>query len=789
MAMASGGKQDRWESALLVTKYYKTVSVSAAGYQSITTVHEHQNIMRIFTMECLKTCVVVGLVLTAAPGRPADAAPSPVGAYVYHQYKRSPVESNVDLTSALATNFGGFNPSAALPDFGYASGFPTTAAGFGFDDVASGLLHLSHPYAATTFGSGFDSIGNPFSESTLNQLQFKTTLGSGSPSSLPVKYDPKVGNAGLHQSSSYRLPATESVKPTAQRAVPLQQTRPNEQRVPVQSLNSAPNSFVSPQQSYPAATAFETQKQLYTPAISVPFQQSYPSTASGPLPQSYSASTFVPQQQSYPASISVPLQQSYPATVSAPRQQSYVTAISAPLQQSYPASVSVQQQQSYPAAEPAQQQQSYPTSVSVPLQQSYSSASSVPLQQSFSAIASAPQQQSYPVVDSAPQRQSYPASASVLQQQSYPAAESMQQQQSYPTSASVSQLQSYSTPQRQTYPASASIFQQQSYTNTISAPLQQPYVATISKPSQQSYPATSGDFRISTYQQPAASSSAGPPNTSNAGSVPDLVLELRPPPYTAPESSVDYRQNANIPSSPASSYPPADSNKNNNNYLVNNFGLPSVPTAGISSQNQVFKQVSNAVPLPGNTNDFLTVGSNAKPDQTHTNVYYTAPAPVSGGSNSAPSNVPNYYSVPSISYSLTSNSNGEFAGSTSAPPAAPISSIGTDRGVPPANPTGGPNPSNLDTNSIPSVTYTNSNSISANSYTDSNSIQSSSYTTPGTPIAVNPYNDYKLSTDNFYGDSNSISLNSKRESSAVNSSYKPPLLIQYSSNAGNYKTM
>lgn len=686
-------------------------------------------------------CVVVGLALTAAPGRSVDAAPSPVGAYVYHQYKRSPAESNVDLTSALATNFGGFNPSAALSDFGYGSGLPNTAAGFGFDDVASGLLHLSHPYAATTFGSGFDSIGYPFSESTLNQLQFKTTLGSGSPSSFPVKFDPKVGNIGLHQSSFYGLPATESVKPTTQQAVSLQQTRPNEQRVPVESLNSAPNSFVSPQQSYPAATAFETQKQLYT------------------------------------ASISVPLQQSYPATISAPRQQSYVTAISAPLQQSYPASASVQQQQSYPVAEPAQQQQSYPTSVSIPLQQSYSPASSVPLHQSFSAISSAPQQQSYPVVDSVSQRQSYPA------------AEPVQQQQSYPTSASVSQLQSYSSPQQQTFPASASIFQQQPYTNTISAPLQHPYVGTVSKPSQQSYPATGGDFRISPNQQPAASSAAAPPNISNAGSVPDLALELKPPPYTALESSVDYRQNANIPSSPASSYPPADSNKNNNNYLVNNFGLPSVSTAGTFGQNQVFKPISNAGPLSGNTNDFLMAGSNAKPDQTHTNVYYTAPIPVSGGSNSAPSNVPNYYSVPSVSYSLTSNSNGEFVGSTSAPPAAPISSIGTDRGVPPANPTGGPNPSYLDTNSIPSVTYTNSNSISANSYTDSNSIQSSSYTTPGTSIAVNPYNDYKLSTDNFYGDSNSISLNSKRESSAVNSSYKPPLLIQYSSNTGNYKTI
>jgi len=59
MAMASGGKQDRWKSALLVTKYYKTVSVSAAGYQSITAVHEHQNIMRFFTMECLKVNIFI----------------------------------------------------------------------------------------------------------------------------------------------------------------------------------------------------------------------------------------------------------------------------------------------------------------------------------------------------------------------------------------------------------------------------------------------------------------------------------------------------------------------------------------------------------------------------------------------------------------------------------------------------------------------------------------------------------------------------------------------------------
>jgi len=58
--MASGGKQDRWESALPVIKYhYKTVSVSAAGYQSIIAVHEHQNIMRIFTMVCLKVNIFI----------------------------------------------------------------------------------------------------------------------------------------------------------------------------------------------------------------------------------------------------------------------------------------------------------------------------------------------------------------------------------------------------------------------------------------------------------------------------------------------------------------------------------------------------------------------------------------------------------------------------------------------------------------------------------------------------------------------------------------------------------
>jgi len=348
---------------------------------------------------------------------------------------------------------------------------------------------------------------------------------------------------------------------------------------------------------------------------------------------------------------------------------------------------------------------------------------------------------------SAPQQQSYPATESAQQQR---------QQQSYPASVSVQQQQSY--------PATTTVFQQQSY-----------------------YPATSEDFRISSYQQPAASGTAGPSKTSDTGSVPDLALELRPPPYTALASPVDYQQNANIQSPSASSYSPADSNKNNN-YPVNDFGLSSAPAAGTSGQTQVFS-TSNGEPLPGNTNDFLSARSNAKPDQTHTNVYFTAPVPVTDGSNSAPSNAPNYYSVPSISYSLTSTANGGFAGSTSAPPAAPISSIGTDRSVSAANPTGGQNPSYLDTNSISSVTYTSSNSISASSYGDSNSIKSSSYTTPGTPIAVNPYSDYKLSTDNFYGDSNSISLNSKRESSTVNSSYKPPLRIQYSNDVGNYKTI
>lgn len=57
--MESGGKQDRWESALLVLKYYKTMTVSAAGYQSITAVHKHQNIMRIFTMDCLKVNIFI----------------------------------------------------------------------------------------------------------------------------------------------------------------------------------------------------------------------------------------------------------------------------------------------------------------------------------------------------------------------------------------------------------------------------------------------------------------------------------------------------------------------------------------------------------------------------------------------------------------------------------------------------------------------------------------------------------------------------------------------------------
>lgn len=586
-------------------------------------------------------CVVVGLALTATPGRQAAAVPSQKRVYVYHQHKRSPADPNLDLTSALTTNFGGFRSSATLPDFGYGSGFPSTAAGFGFDDTTNGfgtsaaLLHLSHPFSASAFGPGFDSIGYPFSQSTLNQLQLKTASASGSSPSLPVsiRYSPEVANAGLHQPRITGLSATESVKPTAQWAVPPQQTRPSEQRIPVESFNTAP-------------------------------------AASDPLQQSYSGAASVPQRQTY--------------------------AIYAPLQQSYPASASVSQQQSYPAA------------------------------------------------ISAPQQQSYPATVSVLLQQPYAVAESI--------------------PQKQSYSPSESVPQQQSYSSSGSIPQQQSYLTAASTPSQQSYPNAVKDFRISALQPPAANGLSGPLIASETRSIPDLTLELRPPPYTAPASSVDYRQNVNVPSPPASSYPSADSNNKNNNYPDNDVGLSPAPAAGTFGPNHIFSASTDG-PLPGNTNDFLAAGLNAKPDQTPTNTYYTIPVPVSGGSNSASNNVPNYYSVPSTSYSLTSTANSEYAGSTSALPAASIPSIGTDRGVPTANPAGGSRPSYQDPNSIPSVSYTSSNSISAYSYSDSNSIQSSSYTIPGSQISGNSYSDYKLNPQNFYIDSNSISPNSKRESS------------------------
>ncbi|XP_022175801.1 nuclear pore complex protein NUP62-like [Myzus persicae] len=747
--------------------------------------------MRIFVMECLKMCVVVGLALTAAPGRPAAAAPSPTNAYVYQQHKRSPVDPNLDLTSGLTTDFGGFGPSSTLPDFGSGSGFPSTTAGFGFDDAtagfgtSAGLLHLSHPYAATAFGSGLGSVGYPFSESTLNQLQFKSTLASSSSPSLPVSvnYSPSVPNVGLHHTRITGFPATENSKLTAQSTVSLQQTRPNEQRVtaelfkaipaPLQQLYSASASSVPQQQtyaiyaplkqsyptsasvpqrqSYPATeSVLQQQQQSYPAAISVPLQQSYPATASAPLQQSYPAPAYVPQQQqqSYPAAISVPLQQSYPATASAPLQQLYVTAESVP------------QRQSYSLSGPVPQQQSYSNSGPVPQQQSYSNSGPVPQKQSYSSSGSAPLQQSYPVAGSVQPQQSYSSSGSI-QQQSYSNSGPTPQQQSYSLSGSVPQQQSYSSsgsaPLQQSYPATGSVQQQQPYQTTLTEPLQQTYIAATSNQPEQSYPTTSGDFRSSVYQLPAA------------GSTPDLILELRPPPYTAPASSVDYRQNVNIPSTLPSSYQPPVSNNNNNNYPSNDFGLLTAPVAGTSGLNQV-SNAPNGGPLPGNTNNFLAVSSNAKPDQTPLNTYYTVPLPVSGGSNSASNDVPNFFSIPNIAYSLTSSVNSEFSGSTKAPPAAPVSSIGTDRGVPAAaaNPTGGPSLSYRDAN-IPSVSYPSSNSISANSYSDSNSIQSSSYTIPSSPVAGNSYSNYKLNTDSFYVDSNSISPNSKRESSTVNS--------------------
>ncbi|XP_001948652.2 altered inheritance of mitochondria protein 3 [Acyrthosiphon pisum] len=737
--------------------------------------------MRIFGMECLKMCVVVGLALTAGPGRPAAAAPSPTNAYVFQQHKRSPADPNLDLTSPLTTEFGSFGPSATLPDFGYGSGFPSTAAGFGLNDAidglgtSAGLLHLSHPYSTTAFGSGFDSIGYPFSESTLNQLQFKPSLASGSSPSLPVsiKYSPSVANAGLDQTHITGLPATESAKPTAQKTVSLQQTRPNEQRVQAESFNAAPAPL---QQSY-SATVPVPQKQTY--ATYAPLQQSYPGIASAPLQQSYPTSVFIPRQQSYvtpisaspqqsfPAAASAPLQQSYPASAYVPQQQSYSAVIPVPLSQSYPGTASTAFQQSYVTAESIPQRQSYPATQSVPQQQSYSPSRSIPQQHSYPAAQSVPQQQSYSPSGSVPQQQLYQTSGSTAFQQSYVTAESVPQQQSYPATKSVPQQQTYSLSgsiqQQQSYSPSGSVPQQQSYQAALSAPLQQSYVAATSTPPQQSYPSTAEDFRISAYQPSASSGSASPLVTSGTGSAPDLILELRPPPYTAPASSVDYRQNVNIPSTASSSYPSADSNNNNNNYPGNNFDLLAAPVAGTSGPNQV-SNAPNSGQLPGNTKDFLAFGSNAKPDQTPSNTYYTVPLPVSGSSNSASSGVPNYFSIPSISYSLTSTVNSEFAGSTSAPPAAAVSS------------TGGPSTPYRDTNSIPSLSFTNSNSISANSYSDSNSIQSSSYTIPSSPVAGNSYNDYKLNTEHFYGDSNSISPNSKRESSTVNPTEKFPTL-------------
>ncbi|KAL4103562.1 hypothetical protein QTP88_018923 [Uroleucon formosanum] len=751
-------KEDRWESSLPVVKYYyKTASASM--------------------------CVVVGLTLITAPSRPAAAAPSPTNAYTFQQHKRSPADPNLDLTPALTTDFGGFGPSATLPNFGYGSGFPSTAAGFsGLNDATDGfgtsaeLLHLSHPYSTTAFGSGFDSIGYPFPESTLNQLQFKASLASGSSPSLPVSinYSPSVANAGLHHTHITGLSATESLKPTALRTVSLQQTRLNEQRIQAESFNATPAPL---QQSYLSAVSFPQKqmyaidaplKQSYPASATVPQQQSYPAVISVPLQQSYLGPTSTPLQQSYPTSVFIPQLQSYAIPISVPQQQSYPAAISVPLQQSYPASTSTAFQQSYVTAESVPQLQSYSLSESIQQKQSYPAAQSISQQQAYSSSGSVSQQQSYSSSGSASLQQAYQTSGSTPLQPSYSAAESVPQQQSYSSSGSIQQQQSYSP--------SRSVLQQQSYQTSGSVPLQQSYVSTISTSPQQSYPATAEDFRISAYQPLAARGPASPLVLPVAGSTPHLILELRPPPYTAPSSSVDYQQNVNIPSSPSSSYKPADSINNNNKYLGNDFGLSAASFAGTSGLNQASNAL-NGGQLPGNTKDFLANGSNAKPNQNPLNTYYTVPLPVSGSSNSASNDVSNYFSIPSISYSLTNTVNSDFAGSKSAPPAASVPSIGTSRSVPTMdNSTGGPSPSYRDTNPIPIVSFTNSNSISANSYSDSNSIQSSSYTIPSSPVASNSYSDYKLSTENFYGDSNSISPNSKRESSTVNPLEKFPRL-------------
>lgn len=289
---------------------------------------------------------------------------------------------------------------------------------------------------------------------------------------------------------------------------------------------------------------------------------------------------------------------------------------------------------------------------------------------------------------------------------------------------------------------------------------------------------------------------------SNSASVPNLILELRPPPYTS-SSSFDYSSSTSSSSSPVIPSSSVDNSFNNFGSITSNSDLNQIVR---NPQNNV-QNIDNS--LPKNFNSF----SSNSYRETNSN-----PAINTYNSQSPSSNIikSNSYSFPTIfSYTLPSN-NYHAADATNVntySPSVPTISINVPNSMSiksnilsnnlyyePESTVGTyttPTPISSDSNtvssfntynnlqnSVPSNSYRDINSISiesqgssksipANSYNDPNTIQSSSYNT--LPLSSNniPDSGSKQISSEFYGDSNSISSNKKRESPNNTSSSSP----------------
>lgn len=259
------------------------------------------------------------------------------------------------------------------------------------------------------------------------------------------------------------------------------------------------------------------------------------------------------------------------------------------------------------------------------------------------------------------------------------------------------------------------------------------------------------------------------PTSSNflaAEPVPDLVLELRPPPFIAPGANPEpsFSSPTNDPSSkPSYSSFSADPINGPGSVSITTGPNPAVATPS-PPVNTAFDGAKDALSDP-------PAGGQQYLRESYSTV--------------SPGLLPDAYPTPSISYSLPSETfrlptesadayGSSLAQATDGPrnaPSFPMSPIIVpDHSYPADTPaSSGPDTGSSSFpagyyNAIPVTAnaFGSSNPVSANTYSDSNAIQGSSYSNP------------KLIAGTFFDDSNSISSNSKRESSNVDPSGKSP---------------